>query len=150
VSWIASRDPDEVERFWSRHGWRRTPVDIRWSFAHRADLEAVVRIEFDAATADAVLAGHEGTEVDYAIEICAAVSDVIEPDTDRKLILNLPATVEMYTPNLYGDVIEYFHRHVPNRDRICLSLHPHNDQGTGVAAAQFGIIATGLLAACVG
>ena len=54
-----------------------------------------------------------GTEVDYAIEICAAVSDVIEPDTDRQLILNLPATVEMYTPNLYGDVIEYFHRNVP-------------------------------------
>ena len=62
-------DPDEVERFWSRHGWRRTPVDIRWSFAHRADLEAVVRIEFDAATADAVLAGHEGTEVDYAVNL---------------------------------------------------------------------------------
>ncbi len=82
-----------------------------------------------------------GTEVDYAIEICAAVSDVIEPDTDRKLILNLPATVEMYTPNLYGDVIEYFHRNVPDRDRICLSLHPHNDQGTGVAAAQFGLMA---------
>ena len=82
-----------------------------------------------------------GTEVDYAIEICAAVSDVIEPDTDRQLILNLPATVEMYTPNIYGDVIEYFHRNVPNRDRICLSLHPHNDQGTGVAAAQFGIMA---------
>ena len=62
-------DPDQVERFWSRHGWRRTPVDIRWSFAHRADLEAVVRIEFDAATADAVLAGHEGTEVDYAVNL---------------------------------------------------------------------------------
>ena len=62
-------DPDQVERFWSRHGWRRTPVDIRWSFAHRVDLEAVVRIEFDAATADAVLAGHEGTEVDYAVNL---------------------------------------------------------------------------------
>jgi SAM-dependent methyltransferase len=62
-------DPDEVERFWSWHGWRRTPVDIRWSFAHRADLEAVVRIEFDATTADAVLAGHEGTEVDYAVNL---------------------------------------------------------------------------------
>ena len=62
-------DPDEVERFWSRHGWRRTPVDIRWSFAHRADLEAVVRIEFDATTADAVLAGHDGTEVDYAVNL---------------------------------------------------------------------------------
>jgi SAM-dependent methyltransferase len=62
-------DPDEVERFWSLHGWRRTPVDIRWSFGRRADLEAVVRIEFDEATADAVLAGHEGTEVDYAVNL---------------------------------------------------------------------------------
>ena len=62
-------DPDEVQRFWSRHGWRRTPVDIRWSFGRRADLEAVVRIEFDEATADAVLAGHEGTEIDYAVNI---------------------------------------------------------------------------------
>ncbi|MGH9084701.1 MAG: 2-isopropylmalate synthase, partial [Acidimicrobiales bacterium] len=73
--------------------------------------------------------------------ICAAVSDVIEPDTDRKLILNLPATVEMYTPNIYGDVIEYFHRNVPDRDRICLSLHPHNDRGTSIAAAEFGVMA---------
>ena len=62
-------DPDEVERFWSRHGWRRTPVDSRWSFAHRADLEAVVRIEFDRPTAEAVIAEHEGTEVDYAVNL---------------------------------------------------------------------------------
>jgi len=82
-----------------------------------------------------------GTEIDYAIEICAAVSDVIEPDADRPIILNLPATVEMYTPNIYGDVIEYFHRHVPNRDKVVLSLHPHNDRGTAVAAAEFGVMA---------
>ena len=82
-----------------------------------------------------------GTEVDYAIEICAAVAEVIEPTVDRPLILNLPATVEMYTPNIYGDVIEYFHRNMPHRDRICLSLHPHNDRGCGVAAAEFGIMA---------
>ncbi len=82
-----------------------------------------------------------GTEVDYAIEICNAVADVIEPTTDRKIIFNLPATVEMYTANIYGDVIEYFHRNVPNRDRIVLSLHPHNDRGTGVAAAEFGVMA---------
>ena len=62
-------DPAAVERFWSGHGWRRTPVDIRWSFTRRADLEAVVRIEFDRATADAALAGHEGTEVDYAVNL---------------------------------------------------------------------------------
>jgi 2-isopropylmalate synthase len=82
-----------------------------------------------------------GTEIDYAIEICAAVTDAIEPDGDKKLILNLPATVEMYTPNIYGDVIEYFHRNVPNRDRIVLSLHPHNDRGCAVAAAEFGVMA---------
>ena len=83
-----------------------------------------------------------GTELDYAVEICSAVMDVIEPDADRrKLILNLPATVEMYTPNIYGDAIEWFHRNVPNRDRVMLSLHPHNDRGTGVAAAEFGMMA---------
>jgi 2-isopropylmalate synthase len=82
-----------------------------------------------------------GTEIDYAVEICAAVFDVIEPDADTKLIMNLPATVEMYTPNIYGDVIEYFHRNVPHRDRVVLSLHPHNDRGTGVAAAEFGQMA---------
>ncbi|HVT77203.1 MAG TPA: 2-isopropylmalate synthase, partial [Acidimicrobiales bacterium] len=82
-----------------------------------------------------------GTEIDYAIEICSAVFDVIEPDADSKIIFNLPATVEMYTPNIYGDVIEYFHRNVPHRDRIVLSLHPHNDRGTGVAAAEFGVMA---------
>jgi 2-isopropylmalate synthase len=82
-----------------------------------------------------------GTEIDYAIEVCAAVTDAIEPADDRKLILNLPATVEMYTPNIYGDVIEYFHRNVPNRDKIVLSLHPHNDRGCAVAAAEFGVMA---------
>jgi 2-isopropylmalate synthase len=82
-----------------------------------------------------------GTEVDYAIEICAAVLDVIEPEAETELILNLPATVEMYTPNIYGDVIEYFHRNMPHRDKVCLSLHPHNDRGCAVAAAEFGVMA---------
>jgi 2-isopropylmalate synthase len=82
-----------------------------------------------------------GTEIDYVIEICAAVLNVIEPDADTKIIFNLPATVEMYTPNIYGDVIEYFHRNVPHRDLITLSLHPHNDRGTGVAAAELGVMA---------
>jgi 2-isopropylmalate synthase len=82
-----------------------------------------------------------GTEIDYAVEICDAVTDVIEPTADRKLILNLPATVEMYTPNIYADVIEYFHRNVAHRDRIVLSLHPHNDRGCAVAAAELGVMA---------
>jgi 2-isopropylmalate synthase len=82
-----------------------------------------------------------GTEVDYAIEICEAVMDVIEPSSDRRIILNLPATVEMYTPNIYADVIEYFHRHIRNRDAVMLSLHPHNDRGCAVAAAELGVMA---------
>ncbi len=82
-----------------------------------------------------------GTELDYAVEICGAVMDVIEPTTDRKIILNLPATVEGYTANVYGDAIEWFHRNIPGRDRVILSLHPHNDRGTAVAAAEFGVMA---------
>ena len=82
-----------------------------------------------------------GTELDYAVEICSSVMDVIEPDADRKIVLNLPATVEMYTPNIYGDAIEWFHRNIPNRDKVVLSLHPHNDRGTAVAAAEFGVMA---------
>src|SRR5579884_4151500 len=81
-----------------------------------------------------------GTEPDFALEICEAVMDVIQPTEQNKLILNLPATVEMYTPNVYGDVIEWFHRHVKDRDKIVLSLHPHNDRGTAVAAAEFGVM----------
>ena len=82
-----------------------------------------------------------GTEIDYAIEICAAVGEALELGAEEKVILNLPATVEMYTPNIYGDVIEYFHRNVPHRDKVVLSLHPHNDRGTAVAAAEFGVMA---------
>ncbi len=82
-----------------------------------------------------------GTEIDYAVEICEAVMEAIEPTTGVPLILNLPATVEMYTANIYGDVIEWFHRHIRDRDRVVLSLHPHNDRGCAVAAAEFGIMA---------
>jgi 2-isopropylmalate synthase len=82
-----------------------------------------------------------GTELDYALEICNAVIGVIDPTPDRPLILNLPATVEMYTPNLYADSIEWFLRHVHRRDSVVLSLHPHNDRGTGVAAAELGVLA---------
>jgi 2-isopropylmalate synthase len=81
-----------------------------------------------------------GTEPAYAVEICEAVMDVVEPTPDRQLIMNLPATVEMYTPNVYADVIEWFLRHVRNRESVCLSLHPHNDRGTGVAAAELGMM----------
>ena len=82
-----------------------------------------------------------GTELDYAVEVCDAVIDVIDPTPDRPLILNLPATVEMFTPNLYADAIEWFLRHIARRDSVVLSLHPHNDRGTGVAAAELGVLA---------
>jgi 2-isopropylmalate synthase len=80
-------------------------------------------------------------EPDFAIEICEAVMEVIEPTVERKIILNLPATVECYSPNVYGDVIEWFGRTVPRRDKLVLSLHPHNDRGCAVAAAEFGVMA---------
>ena len=81
------------------------------------------------------------TEPEYALAVCEAVMDVIKPTPERPLILNLPATVECFTPNVYGDVIEWFGRSVKDRDSIVISLHPHNDRGTGVAAAEFGVMA---------
>jgi 2-isopropylmalate synthase len=84
---------------------------------------------------------YTGTELDYALEVCAAVVDVIDPTPDRRLIVNLPATVEMATPNVYADSIEWMHRHLPRRESLVLSLHPHNDRGTGVAAAELGLLA---------
>ena len=82
-----------------------------------------------------------GTELDYALEVCNAVTEIIDPTPERPLILNLPATVEMYTPNLYADAIEWFSRHVERRESVIISLHPHNDRGTGVAAAELGVLA---------
>jgi 2-isopropylmalate synthase len=84
---------------------------------------------------------YTGTELDYAAEICAAVMDVIDPTPDRPLIVNLPATVEMATPNVYADSIEWMHRNLPRRNSVVLSLHPHNDRGTGVAATELGLMA---------
>ncbi|MHB1582384.1 MAG: 2-isopropylmalate synthase [Acidimicrobiales bacterium] len=82
-----------------------------------------------------------GTEPEFAVEICEAVIDVIEPTPDRPIIINLPATVEMYTPNVYADVIEWCGRNLAHRDSVVLSLHPHNDRGTAVAAAELAVLA---------
>jgi 2-isopropylmalate synthase len=82
-----------------------------------------------------------GTELDYALDVCNDVIAIIDPTPERPLILNLPATVEMYSPNLYADAIEWFLRNVERRDSVVLSLHPHNDRGTGVAAAELGVLA---------
>ncbi|GAA0931904.1 2-isopropylmalate synthase [Virgisporangium aurantiacum] len=84
---------------------------------------------------------YTGTELEYALEICSAVIDVIDPTPDRPLIINLPATVEMATPNVYADSIEWMHRNLPRRQSVILSLHPHNDRGTAVAAAELGLLA---------
>ncbi len=84
---------------------------------------------------------YTGTELEFAVEICDAVNDVWQPTPDRKVILNLPATVEMATPNVYADSIEWMNRHLDRRDSVVLSLHPHNDRGTAVAAAELGYMA---------
>ncbi|MGD0491770.1 MAG: 2-isopropylmalate synthase [Steroidobacteraceae bacterium] len=81
-----------------------------------------------------------GTELDFAVEICDAVNAVWEPTPQRRSILNLPATVEMATPNVYADQIEWFGRHIGKRDSIVLSVHPHNDRGTAVAAAELAVM----------
>src|SRR6266536_4068629 len=82
-----------------------------------------------------------GTELEYAVEVCGAVLDVWQPTPDWPAIINLPATVEMATPNVYADSIEWMHRQLPRRDAVALSLHPHNDRGTAVAAAELGVMA---------
>lgn len=84
---------------------------------------------------------YTGTELEFAVEVCNAVAEVIKPTVDRKLIINLPATVEMITPNIYADSIEWMSNHLEPRDAILLSLHPHNDRGTAVAAAELGYMA---------
>ena len=82
-----------------------------------------------------------GTELDFAVEVCEAVCDVWEPTPEKKTIINLPATVEMATPNVYADQIEWFIRNFRYRESCVISLHPHNDRGTGVAAAELAVMA---------
>jgi 2-isopropylmalate synthase len=82
-----------------------------------------------------------GTELDVALEICNAVTEIIKPTADNKLIINLPSTVEMATPNIYADQIEWMCRNLDNRENLIISLHPHNDRGTGIAATELGLMA---------
>jgi 2-isopropylmalate synthase len=84
---------------------------------------------------------YTGTELEFAVRICNEVADVIDPTPDHRMIINLPATVEMATPNVYADSIEWMVRHLERRESIVVSLHPHNDRGTGVAAAELGYLA---------
>ncbi|MGY0502704.1 2-isopropylmalate synthase [Nocardia sp. FBN12] len=119
----------------------------------RADRDAVKKIATDAASLCLEIEkrypdtewryeyspeSYTGTELDYAREVCDAVSAIIAPTPAKPLIINLPATVEMATPNVYADSIEWMHRNLARRDSIVLSLHPHNDRGTAVAAAELG------------
>jgi 2-isopropylmalate synthase len=96
--------------------------------------ESVVLFEYSPES-------YTGTELEFAVEVCNAVNDVWQPTPDRKTIVNLPATVEMATPNIYADSIEWMHRNLAHRDAVVLSLHPHNDRGTAVAAAELGRLA---------
>jgi 2-isopropylmalate synthase len=84
---------------------------------------------------------YTGTELDFAVHVCNAVNDIWQPTADRRTIINLPATVELATPNIYADSIEWMHRNLARRDGVVLSLHPHNDRGTAVAAAELGYLA---------
>jgi 2-isopropylmalate synthase len=137
------------------HFYNSTSV-LQRRVVFRLDKEGVTKIAVDAAKIcleqEARVPGTHiryeyspesftGTELDYTLDICVAVMDVIQPTPTHPIIINLPATVEMYTPNIYGDAIEWFHRNVPRRDAVVLSLHPHNDRGTAVAAAEFGLMA---------
>ncbi|WP_051362963.1 2-isopropylmalate synthase [Amycolatopsis thermoflava] len=117
---------------------------------------AIKKIAVEAATLVADLAGRDpdttfhyqyspesftGTELSYAAEVCNAVSEVWQPTPERPVIINLPATVEMATPNIYADSIEWMSRNLDHRESVILSLHPHNDRGTAVAAAELGLMA---------
>ena len=120
--------------------------------------EEIIKLATDATdivkanTRDLVASGTEvvleyspesftATEMDFAVDICTAVMDVWSPAPDEKVILNLPSTVEMATPNIYADQLEYFIRKLPNREQAIISLHTHNDRGTGVAASELGLMA---------
>ncbi len=122
------------------------------------DVEGVKKIAVDAArliydlSQDAIAAGMDlryeyspesfmGTEMDYAVDICQAVVEAIHATPEKKIILNLPTTVENCMPNQFADMLEYFIRKLPGRDRAIISLHPHNDRGTGVATTELGLLA---------
>ena len=104
------------------------------SLTRERGMEGVIRHQYSPES-------FMGTELDFSKEICEAVMDVYQPTSDAKLILNLPLTVEMATPNVYADQIEWMCRNIRDRDRVVISLHPHNDRGTGVAAAELALMA---------
>ncbi len=122
-----------------------TQDDIRKIAVKGAEFVTELAKEAEAAGSEIVMQyspeSFSDTEMDYALEICEAVMDVWQPTPERKLILNLPATVEWTTPNVHADQIEWFCTKVKNRDSVIISLHTHNDRGTGVAATELGLLA---------
>src|SRR5659263_176931 len=105
-----------------------------YELSQKADKNTNIRYEYSPES-------FSGTEMDNAVKICAKVMEVLGATPENKIILNLPATVEGSTPNGYADQIEYFIKHLPNRESAIISLHPHNDRGTGVATAELGLLA---------
>ena len=137
------------------HFYNSTSV-LQRRVVFRSDKPGIVKIATDAAalcrSLEREVPGTEiryeyspesftGTEPEFGLEICHAVMDKIAPTRERPIVLNLPSTVECYAPNIYADVIEWFGRNVRDRDAVILSLHPHNDRGTAVAAAEQGLMA---------
>ena len=116
ITRIATDGAEEVSR------WAEKYPDTDWRFEYSPE-------------------SYTGTELEYAVEVCNAVSAIWQPTAERPMVVNLPATVEMATPNVYADSIEWMHRNLERRDGIVLSLHPHNDRGTAVAAAELGYMA---------
>lgn len=137
------------------HLYNSTSV-LQRDVVFRSDREGIKQMAVDGAklckAAEHIAAGTEiyyeyspesytGTELEYAVEVCNAVLEVFEPTPERKVIINLPATVEMASPNYYADSIEWMSRNLAHRENVLLSLHPHNDRGTAVAAAELGYMA---------
>ncbi len=111
---------------------RGTELVMKYAEQHLGDVEFGYQYSPEIFT---------GTELDFAVEVCDAVMEVWQPSAGREIILNLPATVEMATPNVYADQIEWFSRHVRNREHVAISLHPHNDRGTATAATELALMA---------
>ena len=137
------------------HLYNSTSV-LQRDVVFRQDKAGIKQIAIDGArlcrASESICAGTEiyyeyspesytGTELEYAVEVCNEVIDIFEASPERKVIINLPATVEMATPNVYADSIEWMGRHLKNRENVIISLHPHNDRGTAVAAAELGYMA---------
>lgn len=155
--------PELIQRtFEALHGAKRPIVhfynstsELQRRVVFRQDRPGIMKIATDAAKlvrdmAEAAGGGYRfqyspesftGTELDFALDICNAVSEIIQPTPDNKLIVNLPATVEMSTPNIHADQIEWMCRNLDNRENLIVSLHPHNDRGTGIAATELGLMA---------